>query len=160
MPLDRVNGEVIEGLAGSMHVVVDYRHLAAMSNVEVEFDAPGKFRPVKKRRQIFDDAAAIAAEAFQKAGAVLPVTLMPGTLRTSTLPGVATLSAIGLDPSGVLVQVYPVERKVAVVFCRRIGAPDATGERQEFYVTREYDVPRPVIESLLAAAGKRMPALN
>lgn len=158
MPLDRVNGEVIEGLEASLHIVVPHRYLAAMSGVQVEFDAPGKFRPIKKQRQIFTDAAAIAAEAFQKAGAMLPTTLMTSSLRTANLPGVNALSSIGLDESGVLVQVYPFDGKIAVIFCRKIGQVE--GEPKDHYVTRQYDVPRAVIESLLNAAGKKMPQLH
>lgn len=158
MPLDRANGEVIEGLEASLHIVIPHRYLAAMTNVQVEFERPGKFRPVKGQRQIFTDAAAIAAEAFQKAGAILPTTLMPGALRTASLSGVAALSTIGLDESGVLVQVYPFDAKIAVVFCRKIGRPD--GAPEDHYVTRQYDVPREVIEALLNAAGKKMPRLN
>ena len=158
MSLDRTNGEVIDGLAASIHIVVDYRHLAAMSNVLVEYKAPGKFRPITRQRQIFTDAVAMAAEAFAKEGAVLPATLMPGALRTSNLAGVNSLASLGLDESGVLVQVYPYDGKVAVIFCRRIGRAD--GEPQDYYVTREYDLPKPAMEALLAAAGKRMPRLN
>ena len=127
MSLDRTNGEVLDGLPASLHVVVDPRHLAGMSNLLVEYKVPGKFRATTKRRPLYDDAMTIARERFAEAGALLP---------------------IGLDATGVLVQVYPKESKVAVVVARSIAG-------KEHFVVRDYDLPKVVIDSLLSAAGKR-----
>lgn len=134
MPLDRVNGEVLDGLAGSMHVVVDARSLSEMTNLLVAYQAPGKFRSVTRHRPLFDDAVAHAIQAFADAGAMRP---------------------IRFDETSVLVQVYPHDNKLAVVFQRQIGL-----ESEPRYVTRQYDVPRAVIETLLNAAGKKMPSLH
>ena len=127
MPLDRINGEVLDGLPASMHIVIETRHLAAMDNVLVEYQAPGKFRSTTKRRPIFDDAVAYAIDGFAAAGAMLPVLL---------------------DESGILVQVYPKEGKVAVVFLRSIAG-------KEHFVVRDYDLPPPVMQALLATTGKK-----
>lgn len=137
MPLDRTNGEVLQGLQASAHVVIDYRHLAALTNVQVAYEGTTKkFRTKanlsKSQRPIFEDAMAIAAERFAEKGALLPVVF---------------------DPTSVLVQVYPRERKVAVIVQRRIAG-------EEFYVTRDYELPYAVIRHLLEAAGKQAPALN
>jgi hypothetical protein len=127
MPLDRVNGEVLEGLPASMHVVIDHRHLAEMNNLLVEYDIPGKFRARKGKRPLFDDALSIARARFIEAGALLPVSF---------------------DESSILVQVYPKELKLAVVVCRPIAG-------KEHFVVRDYELPRPVIQSLINAAGKK-----
>jgi hypothetical protein len=127
MPLDRKNGEVLDGLPASMHVVIDHRHLAAMNNLLVEYEAPGKFRAIKKHRPLFDDAMAIAQQRFAEAGALLPVVI---------------------DESGILVQVYPKENKVAVIVMRTIAG-------QERFVARDYDLPPSVIKSLLATTKQK-----
>ena len=126
MPLDRVSGEVIEGFAGSMHVVIAPRLLAEMTNLKTEYQVKSKFRTITKQRAVFDDAVAHALDAFAAEGALRP---------------------IRFDETSVLVQVYPKERKVAVLFQRMIAG-------KEFFVTRVYDLPQPVMESLLSASGK------
>lgn len=129
MPFDSINGEVIEGLDASAHVVVDWRRLAEMGNLLVEHKTKPKFRVITERRPLFADAWAHAADAFARAGALLPIVF---------------------DPSGVMAQVYPKERKVAVIFQRKI----ADGWQ---YVTRFYDLPYMVIQQLLEASGKAPP---
>ena len=130
MPFDRSNGEVLDGLPASVHVVVDYRPLAAMTNLLVEYQVPNKkFGITTRKRPLFDDVMAIAACCFAEAGALLPITF---------------------DEGAVLVQVYPKESKVAVVVQRKIAGED-------HYVTRDYDLPRSVIQHLLVSSGKAMP---
>ena len=133
MPLDRHNGEVLDGLPASLHIVIEPRHLANMTNYITEYEPKtAKFRRRNARkptRSVFDDAVAHAVEAFKAKGALFPVRF---------------------DETSVLVQVYPKERTTAVVFQR-----DIAGETH--YVTRIYPAPQPVIESLLTAAGKKMP---
>lgn len=127
MPLDRGIGEVLEGLPASMHVVVEPRHLASMSNLMVPYLEKRKFRSVEKVRPLFDDAVAYAIDAFANAGALRP---------------------IKFDETSVLCQVYPKDFKVAIVFQR-----DVAGETR--YVSRIYDLPPVVIDSLLATTGKK-----
>ena len=131
MPLDRINGEVLDGLNASMHIVIEPRHLAAMTRYTTTYKIKNKkFGWRDARRPVFDDAVAHAVDAFKDAGALFPVRF---------------------DETAVLVQVYPKDHKVAVIVQRKIINDD-------HYVTRIYDAPRPVVESLLAAAGKKMPA--
>lgn len=125
MALDRANGEVIDGFSGSMHVVISPRVLANMSNLLTTYEEKSKFRTVTKRRPVFDDAVAHAVEAFAAAGALRP---------------------IRIDEGSVLVQVYPKEKKVAVLFQRFIAGT-------ERFVTRTYDLPQPVLDELLESAG-------
>ena len=121
MSLDRENGEVLDGFVGSMHVVIDARRLAEMSNYKTVYQAPSKFGTLTKHRPVFNDAVAHAIEAFAAAGAIRP---------------------IRFDETSVLVQVYPKEKKVAVLFQRAIAG-------KEYYVTRFYELPKPVLDSLL-----------
>ena len=127
MPLDRVNGEVLDGLPASMHIVVNARHLASLSQLTTTYKIKNKkFGYRSARRPVFDDAVAHALEAFKAAGALFPVRF---------------------DEDDVLVQVYPKDFKVAIVFQRRIAGADQ-------YVSRVYDLPAPVMSSLLATTGK------
>ena len=126
MPLDRTNGEVIDGFYGSVHVVISARALAEMSNVQTEYMVKSKFRTVAKRRPIFDDAVAHAIAAYAEAGALRP---------------------IRFNDDDVLVQVYPKQRQVAVMFQRMVAG-------KEMFVTRFYDLPQPVVESLLSKSGQ------
>ena len=126
MPLNRDHGEVLDGGPASLHVVIEPRALANLSNVLVPYVEKKKFRKVQKVRPVFDDAVAHAIEAFKKIGALYPVRF---------------------DEDCVLVQVYPKDLKVSVTFQRLIAA-------QEHYVTRVYDLPKVVIEALLATAPR------
>lgn len=126
MPLDRVHGEVLEGLPASMHVVVSPRHLADMNNLLVPYLKKKKFGHEEKVRPLFDDAVQHALDAFKAAGALSPVRF---------------------DEDDCLVQVYPKEGLVAVIFQRMI-----VGETK--YVIRTYPLPEPVIQSLLANSGQ------
>ena len=131
MPLDRINGEVLDGLQASLHVVVEPRHVAAMNTLVVPYKTKNKkFGHTTRRRPLFDDAVAHAVEAFKDAGALFPVRF---------------------DETALLCQVYPKERIVTVTFQRKIAGED-------HYVTRTYEqIPGSAIEALLAAAGKTMP---
>lgn len=120
--LDRARGEVVQGLDGPFYVVP----LAAVAdmNLLAEYDVPGKFRAQgarRARRHIIEDALAIAADAFQAAGALMPIVF---------------------DESHMLIQAYPTLGKLSVV----IGRPVA-GEAR--YVTRIYDLPYAAIRQLL-----------
>ena len=131
MPLDKEHGEVLDGFAGSAHIVIPHRHLAEMTNLLVTYMKPGtgKFkRPKEAVRPLFDDAMATAAQRFSEAGALLPLTH---------------------DDSSILCQVYPNDDKVAIVVARQIAGED-------HFVVRSYELPQPVIEALLVNAGKRM----
>ena len=132
MPLDRINGEVLDGLQASLHVVVAPRHVAAMNTLQVSYKTKNKkFGWTTRHRPLFDDAVAYAVDGFKDAGALFPVRF---------------------DETCVLCQVYPKERAVTVTFQRKIVD-------QDHYVTRVYEqIPKSAIESLLAAAGKTMPA--
>lgn len=125
MPLNRETGERLEGLEGQ-HIVIDYRKLAGMTNLLTEYKVKKKFGYAKKMRTLFDDAVAHAVEAFKEAGALYPVRI---------------------DDEDVLVQVYPSEFVVAVIFQRKIAGND-------HYVTRTYDLPPPVISDLVE--GKKV----
>jgi hypothetical protein len=125
MSFDRTHGEALDGLERSLHVVVPARLLASMDNLKTPYKIPGKFRARIGTRPIFDDAVANAIEAFAEAGALRP---------------------IRFDEDDVLVQVYPKDSKVAIMFQRRIVDKD-------HYVTRLYDLPQPVLDDLLKAAG-------
>jgi hypothetical protein len=120
MPLNRDLGERLEGLNGP-HIVIDYRKLAGMTNLLTEYKVKKKFGYATKQRTLFDDAVAHAVDAFKEAGALYPVRI---------------------DDEDVLVQVYPSERVVAVVFQRKIAG-------NEYFVSRTYDLPPPVISDLL-----------
>ena len=132
MPLDHLNGEVLDGLPASMHIVVPPREFAAMSNLMVEYQHKRKFGTVTKRRPLFDDAVAYAIEGFAAKGALRPICI---------------------SEDDVLVQVYPNDLKVSVIFQRKIAT-------EIYYVTRYYDLPRPIIQNLLANAGKNMPSAH
>ena len=130
MPLDKQHGEVLDGFDGSAHIVIPHRHLAEMTNLLVPYMKPGtgKFkRPKEAVRPLFDDAMATAAQRFAEAGALLPLTH---------------------DESAILCQVYPKDGKLAIIVTRQIKGED-------YFVTRTYDLPQPIIEALLANAGKR-----
>jgi hypothetical protein len=120
MPLNRDLGERLEGLNGP-HIVIDYRKLAAMTNLQTEYKVKKKFGYATKQRTLFDDAVAHAVDAFKEAGALYPVRI---------------------DDEDVLVQIYPSERVVAIVFQRKIAG-------NEYFVSRTYDLPPPVISDLL-----------
>jgi hypothetical protein len=113
-------GERLDGLDGPF-VPIDYRRLAAMTNLQTEYKVKKKFGYATKTRTLFDDAVAHAVDAFKEAGALYPVRI---------------------DDEDVLVQVYPSDRVVAVLFQRKIAG-------QEYFVTRTYDLPPPVISDLL-----------
>lgn len=131
-PLDRVNGEVLDGLDASMHVVVEPRCLAEMTNLTTAYQQKRRFGSITKHRPVFDDAVVYAIEAFAAAGALRPIRFNEGS---------------------VLVQVYPKERKIAVVFQRAIAA-----EAEVRFVTRIYHgIPQVVIDSLLTNSGKQVP---
>jgi hypothetical protein len=125
MPLNRESGERLEGLNGQ-HIVIDYHRLAEMTNLLTEYKVKKKFGYATKQRTLFDDAVAHAVDAFKEAGALYPVRI---------------------DDEDVLVQVYPSERVVAVLFQRKIAGND-------HYVTRLYDLPPPIIKDLLE--GKKV----
>ena len=134
MPLDRVNGEVLDGLMAGAHVIIQPRHLAALSNYRCEY-APKQAKFVaasrkKPSRPVFDDAVANAIHAFKAKGALAPV-------------------RFGEDD--VVVQVYPKDLKLAVIFQRSIAGA-------VHYAPSYYDLPKPVLDALLAAAGKRVPS--
>lgn len=125
MPFDPVRGERLEGLEGQ-YIVIDYRKLADMTNLLTEYKVKKKFGYATKHRTLFDDAVAHAVEAFKEAGALYPVRI---------------------DDEDVIVQVYPSEGVVAVVFQRRIAG-------QEYFVPRTYNLPPAVISDLLE--GKKV----
>ena len=129
MPLDKANGETLDEFAGSMHVVIPHSHLAEMTNLLVPYMKPGKFRAKEAVRPLFEDAMDNAARRFREKGALYPIIH---------------------DESSILVQIYPKESKVAVIVARLIAGA-------EHFVTREYDLPRAVIDGLLAKSGKRVP---
>jgi hypothetical protein len=129
MPLDRANGEVLGGLNASQHIVVPPRHLAALTRYRTEYAPKAKFvtaRARKPSRPVFEDAVANAIEAFAAKGALRP---------------------IRFDDEDVLVQVFPKDLKLAVVFQRRIAGT-------VYYAPSYYDCPKPVLDALVAAAGK------
>lgn len=120
--LDRARGEVVQGLDGPYYIVP----LSAVAdmNLLTKYDVPGKFRAQGAkvaRRHIIEDALAIAADAFEAAGAMLP---------------------IAYDESSLLIQAYPTLNKLAVVVGRSVA-----GEAR--YVTRIYDLPHAAIRQLL-----------
>ena len=136
MPLDRSNGEVLDGLKASTHVTIPPRLLAELSNYRTEYQPkarPGKFISAsakKLSRSVFDDAVAKAIDAFAAKGAMRP---------------------IRFDEDDVLVQVYPGDMKVAVIFQRAIAGV-------VHYAPLYYELPKPILDSLLSAAGKRVPS--
>ena len=134
MPLDRRRGEVLDGLPPSPHIPLDFKHLAALSNYTVTYDAAPKFRLAgvnyTKKRPVYEDALARAEEAFLAKGALAPVKF---------------------DSSGILVQVYPKLDMLFVIFMRPIA-----GE-EYYHVSDPYHAPLPVVASLLAEAGRKMP---
>lgn len=128
MPFDASRGETIEGF-GSF-VIVEPRALANLDNLRTSYVTMtgSKFkRRVVKHRSVFDDAVASAIEAFAAAGALRP---------------------IRFDEDDVLVQIYPVEKKVAVIFQRSIAGKD-------HYVTRTYDLPPPLCDDLMSQSRGR-----
>ena len=134
MPLDRHNGEVLDGLPPSPHIPLDFKHLAALSNYTVTYEAAPKFKlagvSYSKKRPVYEDALARAEEAFLAKGALAPVKF---------------------DNSGILVQVYPKMDMLFVIFMRPIAGAEY------YHVSDPYHAPPPVILSLLAEAGKKMP---
>ena len=117
------NGETLAGFEGKPYVVIEPRALADLDNLKTKYQVRSKFRVQTKVRSVFDDAVAGAIEAFAAEGAIRP---------------------IRFDESSVLVQVYPTEKKVAVVFQRMIAG-------KEYFFTRSYDLPPPVLDGLLGA---------
>ena len=133
MPLDRDNGEHLAGLNASGHVVIEPRLLAQLTNYRTEYAPAKKFITAnmqKPTRAVFDDAVANAIEAFAAKGALRP---------------------IRFDEDDVVVQVYPRDLKVAVIFQRSIAGT-------VHYAPSYYDCPKPVLDALLEAAGKRVPS--
>lgn len=128
MPFDRENGERLEGYERSLHVVIEPRVLAEMSNFRTMYETKGKFRKRMNHRPVFDDAVAHAIAAFAEKGALRP---------------------IRFNEDDVLVQVYPRELQVAVMFQRMIAG-------KEYFAVRTYPVPAPILDSLLVAAGKAL----
>lgn len=130
MPLDQINGEVLDGLPVTRHIPIPARLLADLSNLRTEYTPPTtKFvhaRMRKATRPVFDDAVANAIAAFAAKGALRP---------------------IRFDEDDVLVQVYPHDFKVAVIFQRKIAG-------QVHYATSYYDLPKPVLDTLLQGAGR------
>lgn len=132
MPLDRSNGEVLDGLMAGAHVTIPPRLLANMSNLKTEYTPKAKFitTTMKKAvRPVFDDAVANAIKAFADKGALRP---------------------IRFNDDDVVVQVYPKDLKVAVIFQRKIAG-------EVYYAPSYYDLPKPALDALLEAAGKRAP---
>jgi hypothetical protein len=156
MPLDRVNGEIIDDrkrdpathevagpgvLYGAKFEVIEPEHLFS-HDIRVEYEPAGaKFRSRTKRktgyRHIGEDVAALAGQHFVDLGAVVPI------------------RGLRFDDDDFLVQVYPDLLKVAVLVQRMIGG-------EEKMVTLVYPPegvwPPALITSLLEAAGKRVPA--
>lgn len=123
MPLDRENGEKIEGLDG-LHVVVPTNALSEMTNLLTETPTKGGVL----KQPVFEDAAARARQAFAKAGSLIS-------------------PSRSFDDEDILVQVYPSDSRVVVIFQRKVAA-------EEMFFWRSYDLPRPVVEALLERAGK------
>lgn len=135
MPLDRINGEVLDGLPPSPHIALDFKHLAALSNYTTSYEDAPKFKLpgaeyAKKKRPVYEDALARAEAAFLAKGALAP---------------------IRFDNSGILVQVYPKLDMLFVIFMRPIAGVE------HFHVSDPYHAPPPLVLSLLAEAGKKMP---
>jgi len=133
MPLDRENGEVLNGLKASVHVAIPSRLLAALTRYRCEYQGKRKFYAASQKkptRPVFDDAVANAIEAFAAKGALRP---------------------IRFNDEDVVVQVYPKDLKVAVIFQRSIAGT-------VYYAPSYYDLPKPVLDALLEAAGKRVPS--
>lgn len=129
MPLDRVNGEHFGGLRASGHIVVNARDVAALTGYTTEYTRQGKFisaNQKKPTRSVFDDAVANAIDAFADKGALRP---------------------IRFDEDDVVAQVYPCDMKLAIAFQRRIAGA-------VYYSTSYYDLPKPVLDALLANRGK------
>ena len=129
MPLDRENGEVLDGLMAGGHIAIAARHLAGLSNYRAEYTRKAKFMAAtakKATRPVFEDAVDNAIKAFAAKGALHP---------------------IRFDEDDVLVQVYPKDRKLAVIFQRAIAG-------EVHYAPSYYDLPKPVLDALLEAAGK------
>jgi hypothetical protein len=135
MPLDPIRGETFDGLNTGPHLTIPPRLLADLSNLQTEYTLKSRFisKSAKKRtRPVFDDAVANAIEAFADKGALRP---------------------IRFDADDVVVQVYPHDFKVAVIFQRSIAGT-------VHYSTSFYDLPPAALACLLDAAGKRAPATH
>ena len=135
MPLDRENGETLGGLRAVPHVVVETRLLANLTNFMCEYTPKKKFMTANAKRAarpVFADAVANAIEAFAAKGALRP---------------------IRFGDDDVLVQVYPGDLKVAVIFQRRIAGT-------VYYAPSYYDLPKPVLDALLEASGKKLPTAH
>jgi hypothetical protein len=134
MPLDRTNGEVLDGLPPSPHITFDFKHLASLSNYTTSYEDAPKFKlpgvNYTKKRPVYEDALAKAEAAFLASGALAPVRF---------------------DNSGILVQVYPKLDMLFVIFMRRVA-----GE-ERYHVSDPYHAPLPIVLSLLSAAGRKMP---
>lgn len=133
MPLDRVNGEHLGGLKASGHVVIHPRVVANLTNYRTQYAPKRKFVTAsqkKLQRPVFDDAVANAIEAFAAKGALRP---------------------IRFDEDDVLVQVYPHDLKLAIVFQRSIAGV-------VYYSRSYYDLPKPVLDALVATTGKSIRA--
>jgi hypothetical protein len=135
MPLDRENGERFENLKAGMHVVIEPRILANMTGYKSEYTPKRNFMTADRAKEkielpVFDVAVKQAIDAFKEEGALFPVRF---------------------DEDDVLVQVYPKDMKLAVSFQRRIAG-------KVRYSNSFFDLPKPVLDQLLEAAGKRVPA--
>ena len=132
MALDIENGETFTNLRAGPHVVIPPRLVAGLSNYTTEYARKSKFvtsSAKKAYRPVFDDAVAKAGEYFLKRGALAPVRF---------------------NEDDVLVQAYPSDLKLAVVFRRSIAG---TVELCSLF----YDLPKPVLDALIEAAGKKVP---
>ena len=132
MPLDREHGERFEGLKAGMHVVIEPRILAGMTNYKSEYTPKRNFMTVDRAKEkielpVFDVAVKQAIDAFRAKGAMFP---------------------IRFDETAVLVQAYPRDLKLAVTFQRSIAG-------EVHYATSFFDLPKPVLDALLEASGKK-----
>jgi hypothetical protein len=136
VPLDRLNGEVLDGLPPSPHIAIDPRHLAALSNYTTSYRPKRKFYTAAQRREIakrpvWEDAIANAEAAFLAKGALAPVRFDV--------------------ESGIIVQAYPRLDMLFVICNRKIAGTDY------YHVSDPYHMPRPVFETLMSAAGRKLP---
>lgn len=121
---------MLDGLRAGAHITIPPRLLAGMSHLQTEYTPKTKFITASARkltRSVFEDAVANALQAFKDQGALSPVRF---------------------DEDDVVVQVYPKDLKVAVIFQRLIVG--------EVYFSHSfYDLPKPALDALLEAAGKK-----